>query len=111
MSHKWNVMYHFKAHTLHLLSDFNINSTSLKNCLLRTATALQNLREIAAMVGYPSLLTKRLIHVYRSRGKHLLHWNQTFMILSGFSSWHSNEKCWSCVFQFTGEYEKYRWLF
>jgi len=63
MSHKSNVMRHFKAHTIKLLSGFNINSTSVKNCLLRTSTAPQNLRDIAAMERYPSLLKKRLIYV------------------------------------------------
>ena len=63
MCHKSNIMRHFKSHTLQLLSDFNINSTSVKKCLLRTSTAPQNLRDIAAMERYPSLLKKRLIYV------------------------------------------------
>jgi len=46
MSHKWNVMYQFKAHTLHLLSDFNINFTSFKDCLLKIATAQRNFTDI-----------------------------------------------------------------
>jgi hypothetical protein len=49
-------MHHCKAHTLHLSSDFNINSASFKNSLLRTATNQRNFRDFAAMVGYPSLL-------------------------------------------------------
>ena len=92
MSPTWNVMYHFEAHLLPPALRLQHNSTSFNNCHLGAATVEQNLRDFTAMVGYPSLLKKHLIHVFRSREKHLLHWNKSFMILSGFSSWHSNEK-------------------
>jgi len=94
MSHKSNVMRHFKAHTIKLLSGFNIKSTSVKNSLLRTSTAPQNLRDIAAMERYPSLLKKRLIYVWRSTAKNMQKWNKMFMLLCGVSSWQGNDKWW-----------------
>jgi hypothetical protein len=56
-------MHKSKVHKLHLLSDFNINSTSFKNPLLRTAADQHNLRDIAATVGKSNRLNKYLIDI------------------------------------------------
>ena len=62
-------MCHFNARTIHVLSDFNINSTSFKNCPLRTSTAPQNLRDLAAKVGYGRLLKKKVLFMSTDRQK------------------------------------------